>query len=117
MSATKSIKYLKIKIVSLMAEAQLIRREERRTRNHDVRAGLREHRVGIVRYEARHALIAYGFLRGRKYSEIEPRSSTTPDWDKVRKNVSGFGDRLADPTMMDRFEEWRVEHLRVAEAA
>jgi hypothetical protein len=33
--------------------------------------GLREHRVTVVRDEARASHIAYGFLRGKKYHEIE----------------------------------------------
>lgn len=75
--------YLKIKIVSLAAEATLIRKAERKwkasyrhpkngnPRAKDVYLGLKDHRKTIVRDEARWAQIAYGFLRGRRYDQVE----------------------------------------------
>ena len=82
--------YLKIKIVSLAAEAKLIRKEEQKwkrrrryllrnghaptptlSRAGTVFFGLKDHRKGIVSDEARWAQLAYGFLRGLKYEQIE----------------------------------------------
>lgn len=89
-----SITYLKVKIKSLAEEAYIIRKEERkikknldwlkerRTRTDEysnaeynrasnIYNGLYLHRKSPVGTEARYALIAYGFLRGKKYSQIE----------------------------------------------
>ena len=80
-----SITYVKIKIVSLAAEAQLIRNEERkiykRFRNNPKRTegsvppdtffGLRAHRHWDVRNEARAAQLAYAFLRGVPFAKVE----------------------------------------------
>ncbi len=75
--------YLKIKIVSLAAESRLIRsaeREWKKTKRHprnrnknaeEIFFGLKDHRKGIVRDEARWAQIAYGFLRGLRYDQVE----------------------------------------------
>jgi hypothetical protein len=81
--------YLKIKIVSLAAEATLIRREERKwkarrpskaallsnRRTHpdaeEIFFGLKDHRRTVVRDEARWAQLAYAFLRGRPYASVE----------------------------------------------
>lgn len=64
--------YLKMKIVSLAAEARLIRREEKNWYGpSETRTGLYLHRVLDVRREARAALLAYGFIRGRLYSSME----------------------------------------------
>ncbi len=81
--------YLKVKVCSLAAEARLIRREERRSRTH--RMGLAEHRRGPVRREARSALLAYGFLRGRQYLQLEAKVHTKPDWRRVEELVSRYG--------------------------
>lgn len=68
--------YLKIKIMSLAAEAKIIRREEHRWPGaSDIRCGLHLHRVNNVRGEARASLLAYGFLRGRSYAAVEDAKS------------------------------------------
>lgn len=68
-----STTYLKVKIKSLAEEAKIIRKEELKARgyNPELRRGLYEHRIKPVGSESRAAFIAYGFLRGKKYSEIE----------------------------------------------
>lgn len=64
--------YLKIKIMSLAAEARIIRREEHRWPGpSDIRNGLHLHRICDVRNEARASLLAYGYLRGRPYAAVE----------------------------------------------
>lgn len=88
--------YLKIKIMSLAAEATIIRREERRWhRNTDVaiatRNGLRSHRVNEVRIEARAALVAYAYVRGRAYAQLEAFPLTPPRWDRVLILVRRYG--------------------------
>ena len=88
--------YLKIKILSLQAEARIIRREEGRwiingKRNHPIRLGLRIHRKGEVRREQRSALLAYAFLRGRRYKQLEATCYETPHYQRVRDLVCKYG--------------------------
>jgi len=85
--------YLKIKIKSLAEEARIIRREEKRFPGwHGTRTGLYLHRVQVVRREARAALLAYGFLRGRRYERIEAkRRGEEPDWRRVTQLVQKYG--------------------------
>lgn len=81
--------YLKIKIKSLAEEAKIIKKEELKQRAfkryslgkqglmkaHDEAAkiffGLKDHRINVVRFECRAAHLAYAFLRGQRYSDIE----------------------------------------------
>ena len=81
--------FLKVKIKSLAEEARIIKLEE--ARNKFLRASLYLHRIGIVRHEARHTLIAYGFLRGRTYKSIESKCQTKPDLAKIWKMVKRYG--------------------------
>ena len=81
--------FLKVKIKSLAAEACIIRAEERK--NSRLRNELAEHRRGVVRYEARLTLLAYGFLRGLSYKQIEPKANSKPDMDRIRKMVNRYG--------------------------
>lgn len=81
--------YLKVKLKSLAAEARIIREQE--ARSPYWRSGLREHRVGIVRSEARATLLAYGFLRGRSYQSLEPAAKSKPNWEKVKAMVRKYG--------------------------
>jgi len=134
--------YLKIKIMSLAAEATMIHREERRhnvghrgrvrarrmlarsndltdterqkltrkliapsDRNLQIFWGLRYHRTGEVRSEARSALIAYGFLRGLSYSKVETNPKSVPDWTRVKELVRKYGEDNLNERMA-RFDEW-----------
>ena len=108
--------HLKVKSESLAAEARIIRNMERKYRKWKSRAqkkayrkegrertyqgspklreSLRRHRIKVVRPEARHTHLAYGFLRGRRYRQIEPRlrdSTPRPDWDRVAAMVAKYG--------------------------
>lgn len=77
---TDKRRLLKIKLKSLAAEAKIIRLEEgslRRTQKqhlHELREQMANHRRGIVRYESRHAGLAYAFIRGKKYRDVEARA-------------------------------------------
>lgn len=53
--------------------------------------GLRHHRTVDVRDETRAALLAYGFLRGKKYRELEPNALSEPDWGRVFAIARKFG--------------------------
>ncbi len=84
--------YLKIKIMSLAAEARIIRKEERKTPGpSDARQGLHQHRVIDVRRECRVANLAYGFLRGRSYRALEAKCNEQPNWQRVAELIRKFG--------------------------
>lgn len=92
--------YLKIKVVSLAAEAKLIRREEHRIKAKPRAAGeappaawfgLNSHRREDVRNEARAACLAYGYLRGRAYKQMEAKCHTKPPFTRVVDLVKKYG--------------------------
>lgn len=90
--------YLKVKIKSLAAEAQIIRAEERVWKAREISEGrptffgLRHHRVIDVRNEARVALLAYGFIRGVSYARMEgPGTKSWPNWTRVAQLVAKYG--------------------------
>ncbi len=107
---------VKIKIKTLASEARHIKREEIKkleqarfyryssTSDNATRAEgmsiyeyeqLRRHRKDTVGREARSSLIAYGFIRGRKYSEIEfPRSTKPVNVDSVSAMVYKYDESL-----------------------
>jgi len=66
--------------------------------------GLRNHRTNEVRKEARSSLIAYGFLRGLRYHQVE-QSNKPVDWDRVEALIKKYGeDDIRE--RMQRFSEW-----------
>lgn len=104
--------YLKIKLMSLAAEAKIIRRQEQKLvkRRRQLRAAGRDvpndigglsdvlvsmhnHRTLEVRREARSAHLAYGYLRGTPYRAMEWRCEDyhQPNWKRVLEIVNKFG--------------------------
>jgi hypothetical protein len=84
--------YLKIKIMSLAAEATIIRKEERKWLGpSDARQGLHQHRIIDVRRECRIANLAYGFLRGRSYRALEAKCYEQPNWQRVAELIRKYG--------------------------
>ena len=69
--------------------------EERiETRNRErwaTRLSLASHPRGRVREEARAALLAYGYLRGRRYRQIEAKASTPPELFRIRDLAVKYG--------------------------
>lgn len=123
--------YLKVKIKSLAAEAKIIRLETKRAKRASIRDGLALHRKGAVRFEARHTHLAYGFLRGREYRQMEQKAHTPPDWDKVRRMIERYGAHLdwnsyddcgyrgyedRKAAVLKCFDEWREQAQTVNEA-
>lgn len=107
--------YLKIKIMSLAAEARIIRREEKKWPGpHDIRTGLHLHRVHDVRDEARAALLAYGFIRGRAYAQLEANPRTTAVWQRAAALATKYGDRKV---VYADFEAWAAGEEPVQAAA
>ena len=92
-----SVTFLKVKIASLASEACIIRREEnklkRRNRNkyRPLWMQLNGHRRFVVRIEARHSQLAYGFLRGRAYRAMERKTYDKVDAAKIADMVMRFG--------------------------
>jgi hypothetical protein len=107
--------YLKIKIMSLAAEARIIRREEKKWPGAaDVRWGLYSHRVATVRPEARVALLAYAYLRGRPYVALERAPRTPPNWEKVVALANRYGDKKVSA---ETIAAWAEADAPVAKAA
>jgi hypothetical protein len=117
--------HLKIKILSLAAEARIIREQEQRlcriarrlrlkqkpTTNielaHD---SIRDHRKFDIRNEQRATLIAYGFLRGRDYKAIEIKADTSPDWERAKALALKYGGQPAK-SQIDGWITSAKEHL------
>lgn len=131
--------YLKVKIKSLAEEARIIRKETKRAKSKSIKEGLALHRKGIVRHEARHTHLAYGFLRGREYRQMEHKAHEAPDWAKVRRMVEKYGSHLEPwsynsesysdyekrcqehkirkAETLKRFDEWVAKATTIEEAA
>lgn len=102
---TMNIRFLKIKLKSLAAEAKIIRLEELRTRG-DLRESLYLHRIMKVRRECRDTHLAYGFLRGRDYLSLEKSCVEPPDWKNVARMVSKYGS-VTEAVAVKAIDEWR----------
>lgn len=103
---------LKIKILSLAAEAAIIRRQERKIAKamahkgrpkglHPTWNSIQSHRRGVVRREQRHSLLAYAFLKGQQYHLVEAFCWTSPDLKKVEEMARRF-----EPEMEDFAQRW-----------
>ena len=117
--------HLKVKYASLAEEAKIIRRLERKalkrarrvkawseqyplTNDAKVFQSLRCHRKEVVRPEARSTHLAYGFLRGRDYKQIESKCYNQPDWPRIEKLIEKYGEG-DKRDLMQRFSEWKSE--------
>jgi hypothetical protein len=85
-----SIQALKIKLKSLAAEAQIIRFEENKLKRggfgpdedradkklwrFNTYTDIRHHRLLIVRKESRISFLAYAFMRGKRYDQVESKT-------------------------------------------
>lgn len=127
--------HLKVKIKSLAAEAVIIKREEAKWKQfaytdpqtnfaakHPMFWSLRQHRLQDVRKECRHATIAYGYLRGRAYKQIEAKCHEAPIWSRVADIVINFSGykyaTLEDKKKIrENVEAWRLGDLVQGKAA
>jgi hypothetical protein len=110
--APENLIFLKVKIKSLAAEAKIIRFHERKANGGTaLRSSLHGHRVHPVRHEARHALLVYAFLRGKKLSQVEQKSKTPPDKKRLKDLVKRFGSEWigAWPSTMPPAQEEALE--------
>ena len=93
---------LRVKIKSLAEEARIIRREERATFG-TLREELYRHRMDVVRSEARHAHLAYGFIRGLSYEQMEASTNQSPYWERVRQLIKKYGPKnFTEPSVMQK---------------
>ena len=84
--------FLKVKLRSLEVESKIIRSYERKLPGaSELRGQLVEHRRGVIRREARSTHLAYGYLRGRNYRQIEATCHTKPDIAAVERMVKKYG--------------------------
>lgn len=81
---------LRIKVKSLAAEANIIRKEEKKAWG-TLRDELHNHRVIQLRKAARSSYIAYGLIRGRTLEQMENISLTEPDWNSVKVMLKKYG--------------------------
>ena len=73
--------------------ARIIRREEHRYKeNRPLADELHNHRVHVLRDEARFTQVAYGYLCGKPYRVIEKTAKSAPDWIKVERMVMRYGE-------------------------
>ncbi len=101
--------FLKVKIKSLAEEAKIIRHQERQfpREGYGVRWQLKTHRKHVVRPEARDALLAYAFLRGRAYTQVEGKCHQAPDWGNVERMVVKYGGfDKANPLPKGAIKSW-----------
>lgn len=83
---------LKVKIKSLAAESRIIRLAVKQEKNDAVKYHLHCHRIYDIRIESRFSQLAYGFIRGREYEQIEKKAKIEPDWKRVKALVEKFGE-------------------------
>ena len=74
--------------------------------NERIRGGLRLHRIWDVRSEARATYVAYAFLRGLEYEDVEPASQSSPQWGRVRDLVQKYGERGTYQDRLEKLAEW-----------
>lgn len=70
---------------------------------------LRTHRKGPVRDETRASLLAYGFLRGRDYHQLEAPNTVADDvpWEEARLIAHRFAEPERRAHIDAEFAEWR----------
>lgn len=110
---------LKIKLKSLADEARTIRNEENKLkieRNFSKLNDLHDHRVHVVRPEARATHIAYGLLRGLGYDQIERTTTSSPNWSRVRSMVKKYSPEEDVQANVDKALQWEQGKTYVAAA-
>lgn len=122
----KQFPELKIKIASLSEEARIIRAEEKKHIGERHNA-IHNHRVVDVRRAQRATLVAYGYLRGKAYRQIEPKTRWDvapydrpgPDWNKVENMCVTYGPYEASQKaeLRAKITRWRLEPPPQSKAA
>ena len=117
---------LKIKLKHLAEEARIIKHQEQKMRGKNwgaQSAYFREHRIHGVRPECRATHIAYGFLRGRTYEQIEGSRRRNLDthytgklWARVLMMVRKYGTERNESLVKTQLRNWQsgMYHTEVA---
>lgn len=112
----------KVNVMSLAAEAKLNRIEANKAKARNrksVAYKLDDHRRGHLRREARAANLAYAFLKGRDYKQVEAKCHEIPDWQRVERKIIQFGATRSDDeswqetqsrldALRAQFKEWKL---------
>jgi len=107
---------LKIKVKSLAAESRIIRSQELKLKGKNwchLARPLQVHRRGALRAEARDTHIAYGYLKGRSYSQIEATVNRPADWDNIARMVKKYG----NTGLAEKLEDWMYGNTAVVNTA
>ncbi len=113
---------LKIKASSLAAEARIIRKLEIRRRQQaskrrklklpfDIteaeRLRIHEHRIKVVRPEARATHLVRAYMAGYEYGRIEKMARTAPWWLRMREIAYRYGGQMKDyDAWVERAQEY-----------
>jgi len=62
-----------------------------------------------VRKEARATNLAYGFLQGHAYKDVEKTAYTKPPWDRIESMVMRYGEDNDVSARKARFDTWKAE--------
>ncbi len=113
--------FLKVKICVLGAEIRIIRQQLKHWKGtHPMWGQLYDHlKQHNLQKDVRAAGIAYGFLRGHTYTQVENKCYFPPDWKRVEFHVERFGSGYiktgVDPRdLMQRFSAWLDEAKKTA---
>lgn len=114
--------HLKIKVQTLGAECRVAKSQERqwlrkakkaRAKQRDPKYAeanwfsIRQHRLAVIRKEARDSHLALGFLRGRSYEEMENVAYHAPDWKNIEGIVKRFSADDDQRDIMQTFSQWK----------
>lgn len=105
-------KYKGLDTTSLVGGKEYERDLRKMERHEAAIASMQSHSKYVVQNHARAAHIAYNFLSGNEYHEVERSAKTKPDWLEVKNFVVRFWDRFyfhrGHIEVMEKFNEWLV---------
>ena len=96
---------------SAPAEGHNSNAASRRSGDNPIRNGLYRHRVDVVRAEARSAQLAYGFIRGRTYAQLERSCVEPPNTSRILKLIVRYG-TLPESVPYREREAWAKAALK-----
>ena len=100
-----AIHALRVNVKTLAVESKVIRKEMLKTSSTFVKSYLNNHRINVLRSEARHTQLALAAVRGKPYIEIEPKTTHPPDFDRVRAKARKYIWYRKDKEKIDKWIE------------
>lgn len=79
---------------------------EKSEKFYDIYQNLRHRRVHELRVRARHELLAYAFLRGFDYEEVEIFAYFSPDFDLIERIIFEYIEGEDPRVVKQQYEEW-----------